>query len=398
IERANLIAEKIETIDYLTVLHGLAEKVSMLDDPKKIGEITFEGMRKLISLESIFWYDYLERSGELLLEFYHGQLSEIAIPEYLQSVKFESETISIGKPADTEFLQDTLIRLFENFREVTGHNFKVVPLPIIFRRALAGVAVLVFPPDYQFTDSLRELAVLALTQTAAIYQRQKAVLNATQLVTMGRLIAEIGHDLKKPLTNIKGITQIYKERIKGKNAREFFPEAEKEIGRLTELVKEMVEFADPNKYETRKLSISELLDKSLKLLSSDLQNREIHLVKNYGTREPEVMVNEPEMFQVFINILQNAVDSMDRGGTLTINVQEIAEDDLRWLRVRIEDTGIGISEEDLGKIFTRYYTTKQTGTGLGLAITERIILVHNGRISVKSKVGKGTTFMIDLRA
>jgi signal transduction histidine kinase/DNA-binding response OmpR family regulator len=398
IDRANLIAEKIETINYLTVLHGLAEKVSMLDDPKKIGEITFEGMRKLISLESIFWYDYLERSGELLLEFHHGQLSENAIPEYLQAVKLGNETITIGKPADTELLQDILIRLFENFREVNGHSFKVVPLPIIFRRALAGVAVLVFPPDYQFTDSLRELAVLALTQTAAIYQRQKAVLNATQLVTMGRLIAEIGHDLKKPLTNIKGITQIYKERIKGKNAREFFPEAEKEIGRLTELVKEMVEFSDPNKYETRKLSISELLDKSLKLLNSDLQNREIHLVKNYGPRQPEVMVNEPEMFQVFINILQNAVDSMDRGGTLTINVQEIAEDDLRWLRVRIEDTGIGISEEDLGKIFTRYYTTKQTGTGLGLAIAERIILVHNGRISVKSKVGKGTTFMIDLRA
>jgi len=257
--------------------------------------------------------------------------------------------------------------------------------------------VLVFPSDYQFTDSLKELAGLALTQTAAIYQRQKAVLNATQLVTMGRLIAEIGHDLKKPLTNIKGITQIYKEKIKGKKADEFFPEAEKEIQRLSELVKEMVEFSDPNKYETRKLSICELLDKSLKLLYSDLQNKGIRLVKDYGSDHPGVKVNEPEMFQVFINILQNAVDSMDRGGTLTIDVQEIAEDEQRWVRVRIEDTGVGISEEDLGRIFARYYTTKQTGTGLGLAIVERIILVHDGRISVKSKVGEGTTFMIDLK-
>jgi signal transduction histidine kinase len=89
---------------------------------------------------------------------------------------------------------------------------------------------------------------------------------------------------------------------------------------------------------------------------------------------------------------------MDRGGALTIDVQEIAEDGQNWLRIKIEDTGAGISEDDLGRIFTRYYTTKQSGTGLGLAIVERIILVHNGRISVNSKVGEGTTFMIDLRA
>ena len=397
IDRANLIAEKIETIDYLTVLHGLAEKVSMLDDPKKIGEVTFEGMQKLIGLECIFWYDYLERSGELLLEFHHGEPLEKSIPAYLRAVKLEGETISIGKAADTELLLENLMKLFDNFMADTGLDARFVPLPIFFRRALAGVAVLVFPSNYQFTDSLKELAILALTQTAALYQRQKAVLNATQLVTMGRLISEIGHDLKKPLTNIKGITQIYKEKIKGKLAHEFFPEAEKEIQRLSELVREMVEFSDPNKYETRKLSIRELLDKSLNLLNSDLQGKGINVVKDYGTDQPGVMVNEAEMFQVFINILQNAVDSMDRGGTLTINVQEIAEDGQRWLRVRIEDTGIGISEEDLGKIFARYYTTKQTGTGLGLAIAERIILVHNGRISVNSKVGEGTTFMIDLR-
>ncbi len=396
-DRASLIAEKTETISYLTILHSLAEKVSMLDDPKKIGEVTFEGMKKLINLECIYWYDYLERSGELLLEFYHGQLSESAVPDYLRVIKLESETISIGKPADTESLQETLVRQFENFAEVTERDIKVVPLPISFRRTLAAVAVLVFPSSYRFTDSLKELAVLALTQTAAIYQRQKAVLNATQLVTMGRLVTEISHDLKKPLTNLKGTTQIYKDKIKGKMAEEYFPEAEIEIQRLSELVKEMVEFSDPNKYETRKLSICELLDKSLKLLSSDLQSKGICLVKNYGSDHPAVKVNEPEMFQVFINILQNAVDSMDRGGTLTIDVQEIAEDGQSWLRVRIEDSGVGISEEDLGKIFGRYYTTKQTGTGLGLAIVERIILVHDGRISVKSKVGEGTTFMIDLR-
>jgi signal transduction histidine kinase len=261
---------------------------------------------------------------------------------------------------------------------------------------LVGVAVLAFPKDFDFSSSLKELAVLALSQTAAIYQRQRAVLNAAQLVTMGRLLADIGHDLRKPLTNLKGSIQIYKDKIEGKKAKEFFPEAEKEVNRLSELVREMVEFANPNKYQTRKVNIIEVLEKSLDLLKSDLKNKEIKVIREFQTELPEVMVNEREMYQVFVNIVLNAVDSMETGGTLSLKCETLSTGSGELIRLHFGDTGCGIPEDNLARIFDRYFTTKQTGTGLGLAIVERIISVHNGKINVKSDVGIGTTITIDL--
>ena len=397
IDRANLIAEKTETINYLTTLHSLAERISMMDNPGEIGEATFQGLKKLFELDSIFWFDYLEQSGELTLEFYHGKILELPINCDLRSIKLEREIVTVSKTTDITPLRQKMEKQVEKFFKTAGKKVKIVSLPIFLRRALTGISVLVFPDDYIFTNSLRELAVLALTQTAALYQRQKALLNATQLVTMGRLLGEIGHDLKKPLTNLKGSIQIYQGRIKDELATEFFPEAEKEVNRLSELVKEIMEFSKPNKYQKRRLHITELLEKSLNLLSFDIKAKNIEIVKNYLHENPPVMVNEHEMLQLFINIMQNAVDSMAKSGTLTIDVQKFAEDDQGWLRIKISDTGVGIPDGELAKIFTRYYTTKQGGTGLGLAIAERIILVHNGRISVGSKVGEGTTFMIDLR-
>ncbi len=394
IDRANLIADKTRTINELTVLHGLAEKVSMLDDPAKIGQATFEGLEQLFNIEFIIWYDYYERGGQLQLEFSFGKLPNKTIPPSVRTIELGHEPIVLGDKSNIQSMETALAENIRNF--VGDYQAQIIPLSIFLKRSLAGVAVLAFPADFQFTSTLKELAVLALSQTAAIYQRQRAVLNAAQLVTMGKLLADIGHDLRKPLTNLKGSIQIYKDKIEGKKAREFFPEAEKEVNRLSELVKEMVEFANPNKYQTRKVCITDLLEKSLDLLKSDVKNKEIKIVREYEPGLPSVMVNEREMYQVFVNIILNAVDSMETGGTLGLKCELVSNDGENWIRLHVEDTGCGIPEDNLNRIFDRYFTTKQSGTGLGLAIVERIISVHNGKINVKSEVGKGTAITIDL--
>jgi signal transduction histidine kinase/DNA-binding response OmpR family regulator len=396
IDRAKLIMDKTKTINDLTILHNLAEKVSMLDEPEKTGEETFDNLRELLKIEAIFWYDYLETSVEIHLEFFHGNIPEKHFPDSLRTFKLEKKSVTIGKSSSADRVIDNLSRLVSKFNKYFENRFRIIPLPIFLKRTLAGVAILVFEPELEFGPSRRELALLALTQTAAIYQRQKAVLNATQLVTMGKLLAEIGHDLKKPLTNLKGSVQIYKQKIPGEPAEEFFPEAEQEINRLSELVKEMVDFSNPNMYLTRKIQIAEIIDKSLDLLKTDLNRKEIEVAKIYPVEMPEIMVNDREMLQVFINIILNAVDSMDRGGRLAIEVDKIFDDGRNWASISFKDTGHGIPEDKLNNIFNRYYTTKKTGTGLGLAIVERIVAVHNGRISVSSEVNQGTNFVIDL--
>ena len=158
----------------------------------------------------------------------------------------------------------------------------------------------------------------------------------------------------------------------------------------------MVEFSNPNKYQTRRIDISKLLERSLELVSSDLKHGNIKIIKEFQPNIPAVMVNEREMMQVFVNIILNAVDSMEKGGTLRLGCQHISDDGSDWIRLQFQDNGCGIPEENVNRIFDRYFTTKQTGTGLGLAIVERIVSVHNGRIEVFSKPGEGTTFTIDL--
>jgi len=395
LDRANLIAEKTRTIGELRVLHNLAEKVSMLDDPNQIGQATFEGLQKLFDLKFIFWYDYIERGSLLQLEYHFGAVEKDKIPPNVMAISLAQESITLSNESDIKSVERLLSDAVSSFIECP-QDYHLVPISIFLKRALAGIAIIGLPADYEISPSATELLVLALSQTAAIYQRQRAVLNATQLVTMGRLLADIGHDLKKPLTNLKGSVQIYKDKIEGKKAREFFADAEKEVNRLSELVKEMVEFADPNKYQTRRVDIRDLLEKSLDILGSDLINKNIEVSKVYPPVLPNIMVNDREMYQVFVNIILNAVDSMEVGGRLGLRCDIVSEDARDWLRVQIMDNGCGISEENINRIFDRYFTTKQTGTGLGLAIVDRIISVHNGKIHVQSRVGEGTVFTINL--
>jgi signal transduction histidine kinase/CheY-like chemotaxis protein len=391
IDRASLIQEKTKTINDLTILHNLAETVSMLDEPGKTGEETFESLRELLHIEAIFWYDYLENSVEIQLEFYHGHIPDRLFPEILRTFKLKKKSVIIGKLSSADRIRENLSELLTEIGGFFDHEKQIIPLPIFLKRTLAGVAVLIFNPDIEFTPSQKELALIALTQTAAIYQRQKAISNATQLVTMGKLLAEIGHDLKKPLTNLKGSVQIYKNKITEKPAREFFPEAEQEVDRLSALVKEMVEFSNPSKYRTKKIQISDIIDKSLDLLKIDLKNKNIDVAKIYAASMPEIMINDHEMLQVFINIILNAVDSMDRGGRLAIEVEKTFDDKNNWARISFKDTGHGIPEDKLNEVFARYFTTKKTGTGLGLAIVERIVSVHNGS---RNGICNRITFMI----
>jgi signal transduction histidine kinase len=158
----------------------------------------------------------------------------------------------------------------------------------------------------------------------------------------------------------------------------------------------MVEFANPNKYQTRRVIITEVLNKSLDLLKSDLTTKKIKVIKEFQPEIPAIMVNEREMYQVFVNIVLNAVDSMETGGTLSLKCETLSTGSGELIRLYFGDTGCGIPEDNLARLFDRYFTTKQTGTGLGLAIVERIISVHNGKINVNSVVGKGTTITIDL--
>jgi signal transduction histidine kinase/DNA-binding response OmpR family regulator len=391
IDRANIFGERVEKIGELTILYDITRKISTIDSIDKVGEIIYNEMRKLIhNIAAVFWYGLVERTNSLQLELsFQSEKCPRNMP-INSELKIDKEVIGIGQNVDIENVKDVLMKSFAEC--ATENKFAIKIIPVQFRGSVSGFMVLL--TDGELSATGENLATVVASQAASVYERQKAIFNGMKLVTMGKMISEICHDLKKPLTNIKGNVQVYKDRIKGPGADEFFGSSEKELNRLNDLVKEMVNFANPNKYYTKRESIKAVAEKAASLLARDFGKKQI-VFELISEDIPEIEINKNEIFEAFINIMLNAIESMDKGGRLGMKIGPHPRGE-QYVHIEIKDSGCGIPKDELPKIFDRYYTTKDTGTGLGLSIVERVISAHNGRLMVDSEVGQGTTFKIDL--
>ena len=144
----------------------------------------------------------------------------------------------------------------------------------------------------------------------------------------------------------------------------------------------------------KSVGINDVIDKALDLVAHSAELQGIEIIKHLGPSLPNILADFEQLQQVCTNLILNAIQSMPERGRLTLHTS--ASDD--WLKVEVRDTGYGISQENMGKLFTPFFTTKESGkgVGLGLAIAHGIIQRHRGRIEVQSKEGKGTTFIIYL--
>jgi two-component system sensor histidine kinase HydH len=207
---------------------------------------------------------------------------------------------------------------------------------------------------------------------------------------MGKMISEISHDLRKPLTNIKGSLQIMraKHKLPGKT-NQVLESTEQEIDLLAELVSELVDFSNPKKYQTKRRSLGPVIDRALRMVAKEAQKKELRIETEFPEDLPAIFHDENQILEVFLNTILNAFESMEAGGTLSVRgyTDNNSKSPGRSVVVEFIDTGCGIPNEDLARIFERYYTTRETGTGLGLAIVERIVQAHEGIIEVESKPG-----------
>jgi len=239
------------------------------------------------------------------------------------------------------------------------------------------------------------------SQATSVYEQQRALLNATRLMTMGKMMSEIAHDLKKPLTNIRGSLQIMRERWPEiAQSDDFFMTAEQEMLRLNELVKELVDFSNPKKYQLEQKRMSDLIKRVIRLVENDLTKHGITFSQEFEDDLPSVLVNENEIVEMLLNLIINAIEAMPHGGRLSIKAFSKLDQNQQkpFVTLTIKDSGEGIAPEVQHKVFDRYFTTKDSGTGLGLSICERIVMAHNGDIKFESEQGVGTTFIIKLPA
>src|SRR6266404_5816617 len=176
----------------------------------------------------------------------------------------------------------------------------------------------------------------------------------------------------------------------GRKLEQYVAVAKGEINRLDYIITQFLHAIRPTPPQLKPDSLNPVVLKTLELLQPELENRGLHVRTKLARQLPATPIDAQQIQQVLVNLIKNAIQAMTKGGTLTVQTGETSED--VW--VSVTDTGGGIPQEQINRIFEPFYTTKKKGSGLGLMIVQRIVRAHSGRIELDSQVGRGTVFRI----
>ncbi len=252
-------------------------------------------------------------------------------------------------------------------------------------------------------DEGREMATVGvlvdLTERLGMEKRlrdaQEKLLRSEKLAAMGRLTSQVAHEINNPLYGIINTLELLRPCVPEESRRKRIHEmAISEGHRLADLIRKMLSLSKPAEENRRETDMAELLGDLLLFVEKQMKERGIEIASNFVEDLPRLTVSPSQMRQVFLNLLQNARDAMSSGGTVTVS----AEADDGVMCVDVNDTGQGIREDHLDKVFEAFFTTKDKvkGVGLGLSLCYSIIKDHGGDITVKSEPGKGSTFTVML--
>lgn len=220
---------------------------------------------------------------------------------------------------------------------------------------------------------------------------RKKIENSQRLTQLGRLAADIAHEVKNQLMLVSTRAQIALIHLQeSKDVEEDIQTIINQCKRINDVVKRLLQFSRPSKGNFQELDINDSLNFVINLVEKQFSQEQVEISKKMASSLPHVWIDEKQIQEVFVNLLQNASEAMPSGGQITV----FTSYDQNFVRIDIQDTGSGISENDLAHIFDPFFTTKETGTGLGLSACFGIIQAHQGQISYSSAAGEGTTATI----
>jgi signal transduction histidine kinase len=233
---------------------------------------------------------------------------------------------------------------------------------------------------------------------------QAQLVHAEKMSAIGQLAAGVAHEIRNPLNIIEGaryyISTYMMDKENAEVVGEYLDYIKHEIDRTNRLIDSLLKFskAEPPYFE--RVNINSVLENVVILVRKQLSDNDINLTLSLDEDLPQIMADPNQLWQVFINIILNAVQAMPKGGDFSIVTStrwdEFASGNDHQIYIHFKDTGVGIDREDISKIFDPFFTKKDMGTGLGLSIAYKIIEKHKGRIIVESEKGTGTTITIEL--
>jgi len=244
-----------------------------------------------------------------------------------------------------------------------------------------------------FVNSRIEGAILSISENINITDREDYDYDFDSAVY---LLGTIAHEIKNPLGGIKGAAQLLRNTVPDQSISEYINLIIRETDRLNSILQDYLTIGkNPSLHP---VNIHEVMEQALTIMNIPLIKAGITLKRMYDPSLPNIQGDEAKLLQAFLNIIKNAVESMKKGGRLEISTSPSKESVIdhgkikRWVLISIKDTGKGIPEKDLKKIFLPFYTKKKSGTGIGLAFTKKVIKDHGGFIRVESQENRGTVF------
>lgn len=240
--------------------------------------------------------------------------------------------------------------------------------------------------------SLNLLITTLTDETEKVRLKQK-IDQESSLNAIGQMAASIAHEIRNPMTSLKGFIDLLKY-SNADDGQRYINVIDSELQRMESILTEFLYLSKPIQRDSKNVLIAEVIEDVVELMKPHALLHQVNLVfENYDLYETNIIGNNNRIKQMLINLVKNAIEVMHNGGVITVSLRKLQNGNIQ---LSVKDEGCGIPDKELKELFKPFYTTKTSGTGLGLALVKKVIEEHEGSISVESVLGKGSNFIVEL--
>jgi two-component system NtrC family sensor kinase len=414
-----LVREKIEEANRVV---ADARLLAREDDARFLQDV--EGRLQALGAR---WSEYDGKARALFDALEAGEGQDPSTAAAFEARAQEVRQLEKGLSLDVKLLQVALeSQIADRVRAAERSEGRTVALIVIYSLIALGIGVgaallsqRLLAPIQTLTEGVKAVAAGDLSRQVAVRsgdeigllarefnamaasldRQQDELRRAERLAAVGRISAQITHEIRNPLNAIGLNAELLAEElaeldVPPREALQIVSAISREVDRLNGVAEEYLRFARLPKPALASQDLNEILSGLLDFLGPELAAARIELLRALAAGLPAVQADEGQLRAVFLNLLRNSREAMPSGGTITVRTRRAGD----AIEAEVSDTGGGIPPGDLTRIFEAFYSTKERGTGLGLAFTRQVVVEHGGSIRCESTVGRGTTFVVRLPA